>query len=49
VAHHDSLINQPLEDLFADMIELAGLIDLGAADWIKYNSDVPDLLAGVRL
>lgn len=44
LAHHDSILNQPIEERHAQMLELAGFVDPLASEWLATTSDVQRLL-----
>lgn len=45
VAHHQSLIDAPVEARHRDMLALAAAVDPAAATWIEAMSRVPEVLA----
>lgn len=45
LAHHDSILFQPVAARHDDMLEIAGLIDPAAMAWLRASSRVDDLLA----
>jgi len=44
LAHHDSILKQPVAQRFDQMIEVVSHIDAGAAGWVADASDVTTLL-----
>jgi len=46
IAHHQSLLNDPVEARHRDLLDVAAAIDPAAAVWIGGISRVPELLAG---
>jgi len=45
LAHHDPIIRADVSARHDDLLELVGLIDHDAADWLARRSAVPDILA----
>lgn len=44
VAHHDSILNQPVAQRYEQMIEVVGFIDGDASSWVADSSGVLSLL-----
>jgi hypothetical protein len=44
LAHHDSVLHQPVEERLNQMIEVVSYVDAGAAEWVADSSDVTRLL-----
>ncbi len=44
LAHHDSILSQPVDERHDQMIEIVGFVDAAAADWVTKSSDVTRLL-----
>lgn len=44
LAHHDSILNQPIAARHAQMVELASFVDQHAGIWLANASDVQRLL-----
>lgn len=45
LAHHDSVLNQPIAARYEQMLELAGFVDPLASEWLATTSDVQRLLS----
>ncbi len=44
LAHHDSILSQPVEAKYEQVLEVAGFVDCDARRWMEQTSGVPDLL-----
>lgn len=44
LAHHETIIGRPISSHYEEMLELAGLIDPDARDWIASVSRLPEIL-----
>lgn len=45
LAHHDSILNQPIQERHSQMLELAAFVDPLAGEWLATTSDVQRLLS----
>jgi hypothetical protein len=45
LAHHDSILAQPVKERHAQMLEIIGFIDPEAAEWVAGSSEVTTLLS----
>ncbi len=44
IAHHEPIHNRPLEQMYADLLRVAGYLDSDVRTWIQERSPVPRLL-----
>jgi hypothetical protein len=45
LAHHDSILSQPVDARYEEMLRIAAFIDPAAKVWLQASSQVDDLLA----
>ena len=45
LAHHDSILDQPIQQRHAQMLELAAFVDPLAGEWLATTSDLQRLLS----